>query len=845
MMMAYAPAFFSSSLRDSRYLPAMDDSEKKNHEVERLCLIDVSSEDDCLITSSSGDSLRKLQSSGLSGNRNEHGYIGLFEPGNAQEGENAEDFLGQSEQVPLLYESFEPERTRKNGKCNLRKSLAWDSAFFTSAGVLDSEELSTLNKGFKKVETHHLPGIQEDMRRSAESNSTLDSDSLTVESLGVDFFEDIRASIQKSSTVSDMACSSSKIKLEKTGVQSINSSKKPDLASRSKPASISGESNSSSLKPPKILGRVNPIAAASTKRASLGANRVKMENNTVKADSVAGRGVVVSKKPGLGDSCNLTPSRSSSSSSSDTTGKSPLNSSRRKIDSRHANPASFGSTLKTPQRILSRNKTESGNSRLSTNTMSMSKLSSSISPASSIDGWSSESSSSTSTVNQRSDNSKEHIDTTSPCRRVSLNSVASQAPDLQSHQHGQPCVGHESQGMRLLSQYAKKSSMGTGALSQPASTGVSRSCKPTGLRMPSPKIGFFDAASLTPVSKFSWCQEKSMVRTPKEGLQFKSGVCSVLPKIGTGTNNLNGGANKTKPGKLQPAKMVTGTVNIKLDSQQTGVFDSASGTRLTFLTKLQEIPNASPKVSGPSRTTKNSPGVSSKFQNDLSSKTGREDCSITKGIGAEGPETDKHGLGSGLNGEGNGGQGVLKNKMGTKTKGQVHVNINPFEEAAGEAIYCQQSLENNLHSLQKSNEKEILYNVEDQVHGLSRLVGDINLSVGMMKELSRKKEPFLSQLDVNNPDESVAPELSSSCSKELLVHGQNEDLVKSLIKPSPVLPSPTNLEIIPNTRTPLAVNDSLCNRSVSFELSTESKKELVAEKAFGFPFPECAQKENS
>ena len=42
------------------------------------------------------------------------------------------------EQVPQPSESKEPEMTTKNRKCNLRKSLAWDSAFFTSAGMLSA-----------------------------------------------------------------------------------------------------------------------------------------------------------------------------------------------------------------------------------------------------------------------------------------------------------------------------------------------------------------------------------------------------------------------------------------------------------------------------------------------------------------------------------------------------------------------------------------------------------------------------------------------------------------------------------------------------------------------------------
>lgn len=44
--------------------------------------------------------------------------------------------LELKERVLQPPESPEPEMTRKNAKYNLRKSLAWDSAFFTSAGTV-------------------------------------------------------------------------------------------------------------------------------------------------------------------------------------------------------------------------------------------------------------------------------------------------------------------------------------------------------------------------------------------------------------------------------------------------------------------------------------------------------------------------------------------------------------------------------------------------------------------------------------------------------------------------------------------------------------------------------------
>lgn len=46
------------------------------------------------------------------------------------------DNKGEEDDVlPELHESIEPERSRRKGKLNLRKSLAWDSAFFTDAGI--------------------------------------------------------------------------------------------------------------------------------------------------------------------------------------------------------------------------------------------------------------------------------------------------------------------------------------------------------------------------------------------------------------------------------------------------------------------------------------------------------------------------------------------------------------------------------------------------------------------------------------------------------------------------------------------------------------------------------------
>lgn len=60
----------------------------------------------------------------------------LFEGMTANKLEDVPENFELTKQVTEPSESLEPEMTKKSGKCNLRKSLAWDRAFFTSAGTL-------------------------------------------------------------------------------------------------------------------------------------------------------------------------------------------------------------------------------------------------------------------------------------------------------------------------------------------------------------------------------------------------------------------------------------------------------------------------------------------------------------------------------------------------------------------------------------------------------------------------------------------------------------------------------------------------------------------------------------
>ncbi|KAJ4971315.1 hypothetical protein NE237_004414 [Protea cynaroides] len=733
----------------------MDGSDKRNQEMEMFQLFNVSSEDDCLIASPSGRTLN-LRTSRFTENQKENGgYDELSNIRNAQDGDNATYLIRQNEQTPALSESAEPERTRNVSNCNLRKSLAWDSAFFTSAGVLDPEELSIINKGISKAEVPLLPGIQEDVRRSTESDSTFDSDSLALETIQIDLFEDIRASIQKFSKSSNVASSNSKTGQVERGTQNLRYSKGIELPHQKmlksvaaskrqilekipkkaslhshvvQPASRNGEPNSSSLKPPKILGRTVPISAAPTKRTSLGASRIKVEHNTTKAVSGRGDPVVRSKKPGLGDPRSVTPRcspspKSSSSGSSNSfssvnrlgstssvsRGKFPANSSRNKNSSRNVNPAYCAPTHGDPVRTSSRNKIDSGNSPLSAY---MSKCYPSTSPASSIDGWSSESSSSTSTVNQRSNNSKT---SSSPRSGFSIDSDASQALDLLTNPYGR-------NGTELLSQSDNNSSAENGAISHLASTNVSRSIKPSGLRMPSPKIGFFDA-------------EKTALCTPRGGLR---GVRSSSPKDGPEISSLNGSAIKAKLGKTHPAKTITGTGKMKSESAYTGVLCPTSGVKLNFA-ELHEQANASPK--GP-ETSKKVEGFQFKLSEvHKSPRNNTDGRAKTLEVGEPVLDAVKCGTGSGPIAGVNGGLDALKNNIVAESEGKV-----PFR-----AIKNGPSREDGPCI---SIEKENFFRIEDQVDILSRTVGAVDLNMDVLNVMMEKKSS-LHQFDMNNLDSSV------------------------------------------------------------------------------------------
>ncbi|XP_076889396.1 uncharacterized protein LOC143540137 [Bidens hawaiensis] len=442
----------------------------------------------------------------------------------------SEDF----EEMPTLIETPEPEKPRNNAKFNLRKSLAWDSAFFTSDGVLDADELSTMIEVGEKSVKHQLPGIEEEVYKSMDSISTFESDNLSLDCLEAELFEDIRASIQKSNKSTNVNNLSIKTPLGKKDFQPkiSSSSKKVDLDS-GKRLGARTKDNISSIPQPKIVNRLNlnqSSTSALTKRASLSVSQAKRDQDAAKKAHVTQKGSQIAKpttiqgskltgvigprravpkpsissKPSfLGSSTTLKtdPTRPSSSSSSCSSGTDvKANISRKKVVSKTTKLTAGSVIPKTPSRVSMNNKQQPASRNIF----------SSISPASSISDWSPESrgSSVDTSVSYRSFNGD-----------TAVQSALSNLP---------------------MPRTSSQNGCQTGSLSRPPTA------QPTGLRMPSPKIGFFDAG-------------KTGVRTPTAG-----GIRSqsTLPN---GPTTLN----SAKFGKIPPSKATVTHANMKPNPQKT------------------------------------------------------------------------------------------------------------------------------------------------------------------------------------------------------------------------------------------------------------------------------------
>ncbi|CAJ1947788.1 unnamed protein product [Sphenostylis stenocarpa] len=221
----------------------------------------------------------------------------LFNTSSSLNTENSSDMLKHEQYQHLYFNNRKPEIKTVTDGFNLRKSLAWDSAFSTSEGILNPEELSLLDKGFKKSGMGMLPQIEE-LRISSESNRTIDSDGSSLASIEISVRQSREASnsvasccrnIEKAAKRIDKDCVPKlKVKSRPTSTMQTTNGNQPERTTKEssvpppwKFSSASGRCDlSSHLKPPKIQSRAKtPIAP--TKRIPLFSNEVNGGSKTV------------------------------------------------------------------------------------------------------------------------------------------------------------------------------------------------------------------------------------------------------------------------------------------------------------------------------------------------------------------------------------------------------------------------------------------------------------------------------------------------------------------------------------------------------------------------------------
>ncbi|CAN6211755.1 unnamed protein product [Urochloa humidicola] len=482
--------------------------------METLSLIDVSAEDDLLFelaTPPPAPALTRHPDPTHGGSlvgAEAASYLAPAAGSPAAEGRAADpDGVMEEQAAPERTES--PKQRKAKAGVNLRKSLAWDSAFFTSEGVLDTEELAIVNSTFRKTQGSRLPGIAEDVRKSGDSTtSTLESETWAMESLETELFDNVRASIQKSlgkaNNVQGGTAGSSKppkatanmpriaarkgadqmpqtkIRAPVSTSQGVGSGKqrpqvisKGSAAARVKNTPGAAEAKTSS-KPPRALPRVAMMrsststaiaSATSDKRSSTGgaANRQAAGKTANTSASV---------RPGGGTKSSAITKSGAFASATNTRGVS-MNTGP------EANTRTTLSKNRTAQRVPVRSLPKSDTSKTVPSRSSGTKIparghadraSPSISPSSSVDSMSSvlSGASTASTVGNMSHTS-EGLNTLYPSLRKSNDCPPT--PKIR------PPIVTE----------------GDTSKSAAAITNQGKGFKPTGLRRPTPKIGYFDA----------------------------------------------------------------------------------------------------------------------------------------------------------------------------------------------------------------------------------------------------------------------------------------------------------------------------------------------------------------
>ncbi|VFQ92094.1 unnamed protein product [Cuscuta campestris] len=583
----------------------MEEGEQIDLEIKDHSISNVSLENDNFVLNLSSSQLLQAISLNQPENQKEPICLELFENIEGQEESDTYPCDEKDDTFPEICETIEPESPKWKGNFKFRESLAWDSAFFTDAGVLEPEELSRMIKRTENGDKHDLFGIDEDVEQSTGSFTIYGSDDLNFWQLKTDSCEDIKASTNESCKLSNLMISSSHVTSSKEvneatsalnevdytknklvpkvspkrtiGAQTSRVSKSQqkqfcaiqgsgksvaETSSQLMQANTRTTDSKSFLGSSKRTSKVNSVSAAAGKGTTRDAKHFKMVHANGKLSTGSSNGTEAPKvvplnnarkvllkpatsvrPPSIGSSASTrNVSRSSSSSTASTLSDRTAKSTS--SVARKVESKSVGRpAVNTPSQIPLKNDVSLRNSAVGAYVMS-SKMSPGISPGSSLTScseWSSTSSTSRS-INKRSNGSRTSLDTS---RSVDSYSPAS---DLSNH----PSQRHTS------AKSVTRTALRSGSVSKPLRQNTlsqAASKKPSCLRMPSPEIGFFDADK----SPSMLSPSNPSVAVTKLGANIRANL-------------------KTKTAELPNAKTLNVSVSTECDTEKVPSQESRDGS---------------------------------------------------------------------------------------------------------------------------------------------------------------------------------------------------------------------------------------------------------------------------
>ncbi|KAL3520629.1 hypothetical protein ACH5RR_018778 [Cinchona calisaya] len=530
--------------------------------------------------------------------------------------------------------------------------------------------------------------------------------------------------------------------------------------------------------------------------------QAKVKNNSATIGS--GNNLKLSKISALENSCTLSGSLSlsehssviaSSANSHDRKSnaspiKVPSALLKRKAESTKSKLSDSRSTPNAAVRYLMKGK-ELGHPRFSTQSLSLSNNLSCISSSSLSKGSTLRPKS---RAKQPSKDTEIHLDTPVTLRVTGSQDEEKQSPFLMNNLHIKSILYQQNEGVNSPDQPSTPSLTATSHAPTESRKKLKASC----LRMPSPKIGFFD-------------EDKSTVPTMGRSFQLHFEM-QCTPHCKPGYSN-----RKLRPGKLVQDRTSSEIRCIQHVSRSTQLLHPAQDIiKLQHVTSDEKLKSSSPEVWSTMKSVSDvglrlQSGTCGEIEEKICSKCRRVDQSSV--IRQDDERRRVKGTHSRLSREAKGQRTdpVILPELSTPTK----------KEKNG----CNQHDTNNLHS-----------SVVDQVNDISRYFEAIDLSRDMVMD---NKE-----VDKDWPILHVDSIVSKSNGNNIVANDQKKQGMMPNTFSDSSSPSLPGTEFSPSLRTPLADKTSIGNGSGSLIQSTT--KEKLAEKPSKFPCQDVpSYKENT